>query len=108
MYEALERGAGEIREQLQIIATLGRVGTPDAVQHLVALAEPGGTLFKRKAAAVRVAAVEALGEAATPAALDALADGRLLFGAADKAVAIKTAEGNLLDARTGAFSQVHA
>jgi HEAT repeat protein len=58
--------------QLQIIATLGRVGTPDAVQRLIAMAEPGGTLFKRKAANIRLAAVEALGEAATPAAVDAL------------------------------------
>jgi HEAT repeat protein len=58
--------------QLQIIATLGRVATPDAVQRLIALTEPGGTLFKRKATAVRLAAVEALAEAATPAAIDAL------------------------------------
>ena len=58
--------------QLQIIATLGRVGTPDAVQRLIALAEPGGTLFKRKDASVRRAAVEALGEAATPEAVAAL------------------------------------
>ncbi len=58
--------------QLQIIATLGRVGTPDAVERLVSIAAPGGTLFKRKAAAVRLAAVEALGQAATPEALAAL------------------------------------
>jgi hypothetical protein len=58
--------------QLQIITTLGRVGTPDAVERLALLAEPGGTLFNRKAAAMRLAAVEALGEAGTPAAIEAL------------------------------------
>ena len=58
--------------QLQIIATLGRVATPDAVQRLIELTEPGGTVFKRKTAAMRLAAVQALGEAATPAAVDAL------------------------------------
>jgi HEAT repeat protein len=58
--------------QLQIIATLGRVATPDAVERLIALAEPGGTLFNRKVATVRLAAVEALGASATPAALAAL------------------------------------
>ena len=58
--------------QIQIITTLGRVGTPDAVERLITLAAPGGTLFKRKAAFVRLAAVEALGQAATPEALAAL------------------------------------
>jgi hypothetical protein len=58
--------------QLQIIATLGRVGTPDAVERLIALAEPGGTLFNRKASATRLAALEALGGAATPEAVAAL------------------------------------
>jgi HEAT repeat protein len=58
--------------QLQIIVTLGRVATPDAVQRLIELTEPGGTLFNRKTAAVRLAAVHALGEAATPAAVAAL------------------------------------
>ena len=58
--------------QLQIITTLGRVGTPDAVERLITLAAPGGTLFKRKAATIRLAAVEALGQAATPEALAAL------------------------------------
>ena len=65
-------GEGDEGVQLQIIATLGRVATQDAVARLIALAEPGGTLFKRKTPTVRLAAVEALGEAATPAAVDAL------------------------------------
>ena len=60
--------------QMQIITTLGRVGTADAVERLISLAEPGGTLFKRKSPGVRLAAVEALGDAATPAALAALKD----------------------------------
>jgi HEAT repeat protein len=65
-----EEQDGEV--QLQIIATLGRIATPDAVQRLIKLAEPAGGLFKKKATAQRVAAVEALGEARTPAALKAL------------------------------------
>jgi hypothetical protein len=65
-------GEENVDVQLQIIATLGRVGTPDAVQRLIALAEPGGTVFKRKAPGLRLAAVEALGEAGTPEAIAAL------------------------------------
>lgn len=58
--------------QLAIVAALGRVGTTDAVQRLIKAAEPGGGIFKKKATAVRVAAVQALGEARTPAAQNAL------------------------------------
>jgi HEAT repeat protein len=61
---------GEV--QMQIIATLGRIATPDAVQRLIKLAEPAGGLFKKKPTEHRVAAVEALGEARTPTALKAL------------------------------------
>jgi HEAT repeat protein len=68
---ALE-GEEDADVQLQIITTLGRVGTPDAVERLITLAAPGGTLFNRKATTVRLAAVEALGQAATPEALAAL------------------------------------
>ncbi|HET9454384.1 MAG TPA: HEAT repeat domain-containing protein [Gemmatimonadaceae bacterium] len=58
--------------QLAMIAALGRVATAEAVQKLVKMAEPEGRLFKKKDAALRVAAVQALGDARTPAAITAL------------------------------------
>jgi HEAT repeat protein len=58
--------------QIAMIAALGRVGTPEAVQKLLKLAQPDGRLFRKKATSVRVAAVQALGEAKTPAAVTAL------------------------------------
>ena len=58
--------------QLAIVAALGRLGTADAVQRLIKAAEPAGGIFKKKPAAIRVAAVQALGEARTPAAQNAL------------------------------------
>jgi hypothetical protein len=58
--------------QLAMIAALGRVGTAEAIQRLVKMAEPEGRLFKKKDAALRIAAVQALGDAKTPAAVTAL------------------------------------
>lgn len=58
--------------QLAMIAALGRVGTAEAVQRLVKIAEPAAGLFRKKDSAMRVAAVQALGEAKTPAAINAL------------------------------------
>jgi HEAT repeat protein len=58
--------------QLAMIAALGKVATPEAVQKLVKMAEPEGRLFRKKATNLRVAAIQALGEAKTPAALNAL------------------------------------
>jgi HEAT repeat protein len=58
--------------QVAMIAALGRVGTSDAVQKLLKLAEADTRLFRKKATSVRVAAVQALGELKTPAALAAL------------------------------------
>ena len=58
--------------QMAMIAALGRVGTAEAVQKLVRMAEPQGRLFKKKDSAVRVAAVQALGDVKSPAALNAL------------------------------------
>ena len=58
--------------QLAMIAALGRVATPDAVQKLVKMAEPEGRLFRKKATNIRVAAVQALGDAKTAAAVAAL------------------------------------
>jgi HEAT repeat protein len=58
--------------QLAMIAALGRVATHDAVQKLMKLAEPEARLFRKKNISIRVAAVQALGEARTPAAVTAL------------------------------------
>ena len=53
---------------LTMIAALGRLGTPDAVNRLISAAEPDGRLFKKRPVAFRVAAVHALGEVRTTAA----------------------------------------
>ena len=58
--------------QLAMIAALGKVATPEAVQKLVKMAEPEGRLFRKKATNIRVAAVQALGDAKTAAAVAAL------------------------------------
>lgn len=58
--------------QMAILAALGRVANAEAVQRLIQAAEPAGGLFRRKASAYRIAAVQGLGEARTPAALTAL------------------------------------
>lgn len=60
--------------QLALLAALGKIGTPDAVQKLVKAAEPEGRFFKKKPTPFRVAAVQALGEARTPVALAALTE----------------------------------
>src|SRR5206468_3333382 len=49
-----------------------KIATPDAVQKLVKMAGVEGRLFKKKSTGFRVAAVQALGEAKTPAAMTAL------------------------------------
>ena len=69
-----EKDEGVLRE---LILALGRIGSPDAVQALIKCAQPAGRIFGRKAASLRLAAVEGLRLAATPAArgtLDGLAD----------------------------------
>ncbi len=58
--------------QAVILAALGRQATDEAVARLTKAGEPDGRLFKRKPTAFRVAAVQALAEANTPAALAAL------------------------------------
>ena len=58
--------------QLAMIAALGKIATPDAVQRLMRIAEPDNRVFKKKTSALRVAAVQALGEARTQQALAAL------------------------------------
>ena len=58
--------------QRELVLALGRIGSPDAVQALIKFAQPTGRIFGRKPAALRVAAVEALRLAATPAAVGTL------------------------------------
>jgi HEAT repeat protein len=54
------------------LIALGRMGTPEAVARLVAVAEPDKSLFRKKPVALRVAAVQALSEARTEESMDAL------------------------------------
>ncbi len=61
----------DLEVQIAILGALGRVANAEAVQRLVKAAEPAGT-FKRKATAYRLAAIQGLGEARTPAAMTAL------------------------------------
>jgi hypothetical protein len=61
----------DLEVQIAILSALGRVANAEAVQRLIKAAQPAGT-FKRKATAYRLAAVQGLGEARTPAAMTAL------------------------------------
>lgn len=75
----------------ELIFALGRIGSTDAVQALIKVAQPGGKLFGRKPSALRVTAVEALRIAGTPAAMGTLQgltrDGdRQVRGAAQQAL----------------------
>jgi len=56
----------------ELILALGRIGSPDAVQALIKWAQPAGRIFGRKPLTLRLAAVNALRLAATPAALGTL------------------------------------
>jgi HEAT repeat protein len=56
----------------ELIFALGRIGSPDAVQALIKLAQPAGKFFGRKPSGLRITAVEALRVAGTPAALGTL------------------------------------
>ena len=72
LIDALKRG-GDEESQKAIVMALGRVATPDAVDALTrAASEGGGLLGRRWPVPVRVAAVQALGEAGTAEALAAL------------------------------------
>src|SRR5882672_1167141 len=64
-----EKDEAVVRE---LILALGRIGSPDAVQALIKWAQPTGRFFGRKPSELRVAAVEALRLAASPAALGTL------------------------------------
>jgi HEAT repeats/PBS lyase HEAT-like repeat len=56
----------------ELILALGRIGSPEAVQALIKWAQPSGRIFGRRPSVLRVAAVEGLRLAATPAALGTL------------------------------------
>lgn len=64
-----EKDPNVVRE---LIFALGRIGSADAVQALIKVAQPGGKLFGRKPSALRVTAVEALRVAGTAAAMGTL------------------------------------
>jgi len=73
---AMEEEKDEAVER-ELILALGRIGSPDAVQALIKFAQPAGRIFGRKPTELRLAAVEALRLAASPAAvgtLEGLAD----------------------------------
>ena len=54
------------------LSSLGKIASGDAIRFLTKAAQPATGLFKKKPTAFRVAAVRALGEARTPAAMGAL------------------------------------
>jgi HEAT repeat protein len=56
----------------ELIFALGRIGSPDAVQALIKIAQPSGKFFGRKPSALRITAVEALRVAGTPSAVGTL------------------------------------
>jgi HEAT repeat protein len=59
--------------QHALLAALGKIATPAAVDQLIRAAEPKRRLLERKPTAFRVAAIQALAEAGTPAAVAAIA-----------------------------------
>jgi HEAT repeat protein/PBS lyase HEAT-like repeat-containing protein len=54
------------------LGSLGKIASGDAIRFLTKAAQPEGRIFRKKSTAYRVAAVRALGEARTPAAMGAL------------------------------------
>ena len=63
----------ELDVQLALVTVLGKLASPDAVQRLVVLANPTERMMRRRRMPVlRLAAIEALGEARTPPAMAAL------------------------------------
>jgi HEAT repeat protein len=63
----------ELDVQLALVSTLGRLGASEGVQKLIAFANPSERLRRRpNMPLIRLGAIEALGEARTPAAMVAL------------------------------------
>ena len=58
--------------QLALLAALGKIATPAAVEQLIRAAEPKRRLLERKPTAFRIAAIQALAEARTQAAIAAI------------------------------------
>ena len=58
--------------QAAFLLSLGKLGTPEAVQRLIRAAEAERTLFKKKTTGFRVASIHGLSEARTLEAMDAL------------------------------------
>ena len=58
--------------QMAMLTALARIGTPAAVEKLVAIASSAGGIFKRTPIPLRVAAVHALGEVHSASAMEAL------------------------------------
>ncbi len=58
--------------QAAFLLSLGKLGTPEAVQRLITSAEAERTIFKRKTTGFRVACIHGLSEARTMEAMDAL------------------------------------
>jgi HEAT repeat protein len=71
LVSALE-GEEDENVRRELILALGRIGTPEAVQSLIKIAQPSGRLFSRKPVGLRLAAVEALRLAGTAPALGTL------------------------------------
>ncbi|MFA6168743.1 MAG: HEAT repeat domain-containing protein, partial [Gemmatimonadaceae bacterium] len=60
----------ELDVQLALVSTLGRLAAPEGVQKLIALANPTERLLRRpNMPVIRLGAIEAMGEARTPAAM---------------------------------------
>jgi HEAT repeat protein len=59
--------------QLALLGALGKIATPAAVEQLIRASEPKRRLLERKPNAFRIAAIQALAEAKTPAAVAAIA-----------------------------------
>src|SRR2546429_3848228 len=89
--------------QRKLVLALGRIGSPDAVQALNKFAQPTGRIFGRKPAGLRVAAVEALRLAPTPAA-----GGTLQGSSDDRAKQMRAAAPAALTERKGRRSRVGA
>jgi HEAT repeat protein len=71
LLRALDTEKDEAVQEAFLLA-LGRLGTPDAVQRLVATAEPEKGFFKNKRTALRLAAVQGLAESRSREALAGL------------------------------------
>ncbi|MGH9885408.1 MAG: HEAT repeat domain-containing protein [bacterium] len=58
--------------QRTLLLALGKIGTPEAIEHLIQIAEPESRIFKKKPTWFRVAAVVALAESNSSVALAAV------------------------------------